>query len=102
MLDRMKIQNRRALLMMVYLGFCVSALEAAQDQARKFQFEEFPTNVYRGRFHIPKGLSKVDGEWLDYGGKPAAPPEVTFAGEYYLTAHSCGTDCRYYQLSNLR
>lgn len=27
---------------------------------------------------------------------------VNFAGEYYLVAHSCGTGCRYYTLSNLR
>jgi hypothetical protein len=27
---------------------------------------------------------------------------VNFAGEYYLSGHSCGTCCRYYTLNNLR
>jgi len=102
MLDRMKIQTRGALLMTLYFGFYAGVQGSAQGQARKFQFEKFPTKVYHGRFHTPKGLRKIDGEWLNEAGKAAEPPQVTFAGEYYLTAHSCGTACRYYQLSNLR
>jgi len=75
----------------------------AQTPSRKFQFEQFPVEVYKGPIRIPPGLHKDDeSAWRDALGKWVAPPEVTFAGEYYLAAHSCGTFCRYYELFNLR
>ena len=42
------------------------------------------------------------GAWRDDSDKLVEDPEVNFAGDYYLAAHSCGTSCRYYTLDNLR
>jgi hypothetical protein len=76
---------------------------AAQKDGREPQFNQFPVDVYHGHNKIPREFHKdKDGLWLDESGKPASAPRVNFAGEYYLAAHSCGTCCRYYTLSNLR
>jgi len=75
----------------------------AQNEARAFQSNQFPADVYRGHLKIPREFHKTqEGLWVDESGKPAFAPRVNFAGEYYLTAHSCGTCCRYYTLNNLR
>jgi hypothetical protein len=67
------------------------------------QFEQFPVKIYEGPIKIPEDLYKdSDGMWRDALGKWVSPPDVNFDGEYYLAAHSCGTGCRYYQLTNLR
>lgn len=76
---------------------------AAQEYSRQFQFEQYPAKVYDGPTKLPQGLHKgSDGAWHDALEKLVDEPEVTFAGEYYLAAHSCGAFCRYYQLTNLR
>lgn len=81
----------------------LSSPSEAQEDAHAIQFERFPVEVYRGPTKIPKGLYKdSDGMWRDELGKWALPPDVNFAGEYWLAAHSCGTGCRYYQLIDLR
>lgn len=75
----------------------------AQKDSRRFQFNQFPVDVYRGHIKVPQEFHKDrDGLWVDKSGKPASAPRVNFAGEYYLAAHSCGTCCRYYTLNNLR
>jgi hypothetical protein len=76
---------------------------ASWSQKRQFQFEQFPAVVYQGPVHIPTGLHKDEkGAWRDALEKWVDEPEVTFAGEYYLAGHSCGTFCRDYQLFDLR
>lgn len=84
----------------VYIGGDASL--ACQPPKRQFQFDQYPAEIYKGPMHTPSGLRNIDGSWRDESGKIVKPPEVNFAGEYYLAAHSCGVDCRYYQLSNLR
>jgi hypothetical protein len=89
------------------LGFTIfpapASAQGAQTTTRKFSFEQYPVKVYRGRIKLPRGVYKdSDGAWRDKLGKWVSEPEVNFAGEYYLAAHSCGTCCRYYQLTNLR
>ena len=75
----------------------------AWSQTRQFQFEQFPAKVYQGPIKIPVGLHKdEEGAWRDEDGRTVAPPEVGFAGEYYLPVQSCGTGCRYHLLMNLR
>jgi hypothetical protein len=75
---------------------------AAQEQG-SIRFNQFPVETYRGHIKIPREFHKVqDGLWEDEAGKPAVQPRVNFAGEYFLAAHSCGTCCRYYTLSDLR
>ena len=79
------------------------ALNAAWGQTRQFQFEAFPAEVYHGRIHVPKWLHKLkDGEWVYISGTAASRPEVTFAGEYDLEGRTCGTQCRYYGMTDLR
>ena len=78
-------------------------LLAAQKDEPVPQFKQFPVDVYHGHNKIPREFHKdTDGVWIDDSGKPAPAPRVNFAGEYFLAAHSCGTCCRYYTLSNLR
>jgi hypothetical protein len=82
---------------------CLLKPVAAQKDEQAPQFYQFSVGVYRGHIKTPREFHKdTDGLWLDDLGKPASAPRVNFAGEYYLAAHSCGTCCRYYTLSNLR
>ncbi len=75
----------------------------AQKDVPVPQFNQFPVGVYHGHNKIPREFRRdTDGLWIDDSGKPAITPRVNFAGEYFLAAHSCGTCCRSYTLSNLR
>ena len=66
-------------------------------------FEEYAIEVYSGSIVAPGWIKKSkDGAWRDDLGKMASEPHVNFAGVYYLSAHSCGTGCRYYSLTDLR
>ncbi len=80
------------------LLFLITAAAAAQNGPR---FEDHPTPVYSGKIHQPGWMRHVDGEWRDNLGKLAHPPEVNFAGKYFIAVHSCGTGCRYYTLTDL-
>lgn len=83
--------------------FCVCRPCVAQEEAHATQFGQFPVRIYEGPIKTSKDLHKdSDGVWRDALNKLVEPPGVNFAGEYYLAAHSCGTECRYYQLTNLR
>jgi hypothetical protein len=91
----------------IVLFALICAVKMAQPQAqthkRQFEFEQFPAEIYKGPLHIPDDLHKDEqGDWRDYNDKWVAPPGVTFAGEYYLAARSCGAGCRYYELTSLR
>ncbi|MGB0063472.1 MAG: hypothetical protein WBP85_03430 [Terracidiphilus sp.] len=102
MLERMRLACA-ALLLFTAIGGAEAAQPPAQTHQRQFQFEQFPAEVYKGPIRIPTGLHKDEnGEWQDALGNSVAPPEVGFAGEYYLPVHSCGTGCRYYDLISLR
>lgn len=75
----------------------------AKSHRPDLEFDKYPATVYDGPFKIPNDLQKNEkGEWHDSNNKLVAPPQVTFAGEYYLAGRSCGTGCRYYELLNLR
>lgn len=85
----------------VFLAF-LKPLAAQKDEPAP-QFNQFPVDVYHGHIKIPRAFHQdPEGSWWDEAGKPAFAPHVNFAGEYYLTGHSCGTCCRYYSLNNLR
>jgi hypothetical protein len=103
MLEGMKWARTKAVLTCFLSSAALCPMNPAWSQTRQFQFEQFSVNVYQGRIHIPKWLHKEnDGEWSYSNWKPALPPSVTFAGEYDLAGISCGTECRYYELTNLR
>ena len=66
------------------------------------RFDDYPMTVYSGKIHPPTWIRRVaDGEWKDNLGKLVGPPEVNFAGKYFIALHSCGTGCRYYTLTDL-
>jgi hypothetical protein len=80
-----------------------SGLSSAQKDAKAFRFDQFPVNTYQGHLKIPRWFhGQPGGMGYDERGKLADWPHVTFAGEYYLAVHSCGTCCGYYTLNNLR
>jgi hypothetical protein len=82
---------------------CLSGPCVAQEEVHIVQFGQFPVKIFEGSLKTPKDLHKdSDGAWRDALNKWVEPPVINFAGEYYLAAHSCGTGCRYYQLTNLR
>lgn len=73
---------------------------AAQDARPRF--DDYKVSHYQGRVHVPKWIQRSSsGEWRDDAGKLVDPPEVNFAGKYYIGAHSCGTGCRYYTMTDL-
>ena len=66
------------------------------------KFMDHPVAVYTGKLHNPKWIRKVGpDEWRDRLDKLTVPPEVNFAGKYFVAVHSCGTQCRYYSMTDL-
>lgn len=66
------------------------------------EFSDYPISVYNGALHIPSYFTlDSSGVWRDDLGKEVAPVQVNFAGKYYLGLHSCGSECRYFTLSDL-
>ena len=66
------------------------------------RFEDYQVSVYTGAIHQPKWIQRItEGEWRDDLGKLVEPPEINFAGKYFVARHSCGTGCRYYSLTDL-
>jgi hypothetical protein len=102
-LDAMDFRYLRWLVATFALLFCAAQECAGQNKQEALSYGQFPAEVYQGRLIRPQWLKRwPDGELHDDSDKPAMPARVNFAGEYYLTAHSCGTCCRYYTLNNLR
>jgi hypothetical protein len=80
-----------------------SAVHLGAQEQGAIRFDQFPVEVYHGQLKIaPEFHRDSDGLWQDEAGNSGFKPHVNFAGEYYLTAHSCGTCCRSYTLNNLR
>ena len=83
------------LLMSVGLTLQVTGLTSSR-------FEDYEVAIYRGTIHRPKWIRRVaDDEWRDGLGKLVEPPEINFAGKYFVSVHSCGSGCRYYTLTDL-
>ena len=79
--------------------FSLTPSLAAQSSSR---FEDYEVPVYAGSIHRPKWIRHVGGdEWRDNLGKLVDPPEVNFAGKYFVVVHGCGTGCRYYTMTDL-
>lgn len=84
------------------LGILTSVSVYTQGNRALPSFEEYRVPLYTGKIKRPKWIrySRRDG-WRDALGKLVPDLEVNFAGRFYLTVHSCGTDCRYYTLTDL-
>jgi len=66
------------------------------------RFEDHAVSPYQGYVHLPHWIQHgSESDWRDEMGKRVDPPEVNFAGKYFVAAHSCGTGCRYYTLTDL-
>jgi hypothetical protein len=66
------------------------------------KFEDYKVAVYSGAMHWPKWIRHVgNDEWRDELDKLVEPPEINFAGKYFVAVHSCGTGCRYYTMTDL-
>jgi hypothetical protein len=84
-------------LLLVFVGLTLQV--TGQTSPR---FEDYEVAIYRGTIHRPKWIRRVaDDEWRDELGKLVEPPEINFAGRYFVSVHSCGTGCRYYTLTDL-
>lgn len=82
------------------LIICVLSIPAQQKSLPRF--ENYEVSLYQGKVHLPKWIRRAsEGEWRDDLGKLVASPEVNFAGRYFVAAHSCGTGCRYYTMTDL-
>jgi hypothetical protein len=78
---------------------CVLTTSAQQ---KTMSFEDYQVSKFKGKVYKPKWIKKVSkSEWRDELGKFVEPPEINFAGKYYVAAHSCGTGCRYYTITDL-
>ena len=87
------------LLTVSLLGFCLPVSAPTQNTPR---FEDYAVAVYTGRIQRPKWIHPgPSGEWRDKLGKLVEPPEINFAGKYFVAVHSCGTSCRYYTMTDL-
>ncbi|MDR2152337.1 MAG: hypothetical protein LBO72_05920 [Helicobacteraceae bacterium] len=65
-------------------------------------FETHSVSVYKGKIIVPDKFKKdSEGVWRDEFGKGMDEPHINFAGKYFLSLHSCGAECRYYQLADL-
>ena len=100
---RMTKHARRIATSIALTGVVACLNSFAQQSTRKFQFEQFPVEVYTGKMHIAARYHlEKDGVWRDRLNKWMATPEVTFAGAYFLSAHSCGAMCRYFEIVDVR
>lgn len=91
---------KRFLPSLLLATICLATAYAAETTVTP-KFSDFPAGVYGGKLHIPSYYVKSDDMWRDDMGKTVAPPKVNFAGKYYIGVHSCGTECRYYTMSDL-
>jgi len=90
--------------LLAVLALVVSAPQAFAELLNDVQpkFEQYHVDIYHGVLHPLKGYSKDrDGYWRDSNGKTVDAPEINFAGSYYISAHSCGTGCRYYTMNSM-
>jgi len=84
-----------------FLGVLFSFSTLAEDHQQRPKFSDYPAPLYTGRLLIPSYYVKSGDAWRDDMGKEVAPPTINFAGRYHVGLHSCGTECRYYTLSDL-
>jgi hypothetical protein len=85
-------------------GFSITLLASttfAQSASSPPEFSDYSVQTYSGKLRIPSYYVKSGDVWRDDMGKEVSPPKVNLAGRYYVGVHSCGTECRYFTLSDL-
>jgi len=94
-------QLSRVATMSVFLP-AIAPAQVATKESPQFSFKQFHVPIYQGPLKVSANAHKdSQGAWRDDHNKLVEPPEVNFAGQYYLEVHSCGTGCRYYTLNSL-
>lgn len=84
-------------LLLLFLGLTLQVTGQAPPR-----FEDYEVAIHKGAIHRPKWIRPVsDDEWRDEVGKLVDPPEINFAGKYFVAVHSCGTGCRYFTMTDL-
>ena len=86
------------------LIFAVSFAVLASSAFSQPTFENYPVQKYGGQTRLPKWIyrdKEYPDMWRDKSGKATQDPEINFAGRYFLASHSCGTQCKYYTLTDL-
>ena len=73
----------------------------SQSRSRLPRFEQYKTKVHSGKIRHPKWMSFENGNARDEQGKLTDRAHINFAGKYFISAHSCGTECRYYTMTDL-
>ena len=102
-MPNLAIQIRHAIAVIVItpllIAMSLSSSRAADPGPR---FSDYPVPLYQGAIHPPGWIRQgTDGEIRDDLDKLVEPPEINFAGKYFIAVHSCGTSCRYYTLTDL-
>jgi hypothetical protein len=97
--------------LLFFIPTAASGIEADNESAagdkwaqsnHELLFESYAVSIYEGRQITPKGIRQVGSyEWRNENGKLVGAPEINFAGKYNITLHSCGTGCRYYQMTDM-
>ncbi|MDR3351948.1 MAG: hypothetical protein LBO00_02855 [Zoogloeaceae bacterium] len=65
------------------------------------RFEEYPVSIHKGKIVVPSKFRKDrQGTWRDEFGKSRKSRKLILP-ESILSLHSCGAECRYYQLTDL-
>jgi hypothetical protein len=90
------------ILIQVVVVIALCSINISAQAKRNASFEDYKTSVFKGTIRSPKWIKKVsENEWRDELGKLVVPPDINFAGKYFVAAHSCGTGCRYYTMTDI-
>ena len=98
--DVVRLMFHPRMMIVGILLMCVFAPSSAAQSSPRF--EDYQVPVYTGAIHQPKWIRYHGSDgWRDNLGKLVEEPGVNFAGKYFVSAHSCGTSCRYYTMTDL-
>jgi hypothetical protein len=86
----------------ILVGIILIASAKASTRIQIPQFEDYPVAIYTQRIHVPAYYVQHGDVWRDNMGKQVEAPRINFAGKYYIGLHSCGAECRYFTLSDLK
>jgi hypothetical protein len=90
--------------LLTILTLLICSITVFAQQKKNPKFNDFKVKVYSGKIKNPKWAKRISkDEWRDETGNFYASnaPQVNFAGKYYITFHSCGTSCIYYNFTDL-
>ncbi|WP_082852640.1 hypothetical protein [Caballeronia fortuita] len=94
---------RIKLIIFAFAALSILVNKAGYAQAKDHPaFSDYPAHLYQGRLKIPSYYHSDGDTWRDDLGKTVDAPHVNLGGRFFAAAHSCGMDCRYFTISDLR